>query len=188
MATLNVYLIDKAGLGTSKPAIRSTVETVFKEVITKAAKLKVTCGYDSVQVTWPSSCPAVKDEDIVIYFKPPPSDKKGFVCTESTFATTGLTTWDSAGVTRSEVYVPSCESGASPMADVLGNLAVHEAMHNKLHLDNAKLHGKGGLAAAAVTGSTKLTDDNVKLFAPALANKHAQDATGITCAGDPLGL
>src|SRR5262249_55921121 len=89
------------------------------------------------------------------------------------FGTRGLTTWDSNG-TLSVVWVPACSGGATPQGDILGSIAFHELMHNKLHLNNQQLHGRGGLAAASVGRSTALTDNNVRLLGPVLGNAISQ--------------
>src|SRR5262249_23706020 len=99
-----------------------------------------------------------------------------------------LTSWNAQGVTRSDIFVPACAPGANPMAAVLGNLAFHEGMHNKLQMTNAQLHPHGGMAGATVGAATSLTGDNARHMAPALPNRHAQDASGMVCLPGSLDL
>lgn len=181
MATLYVFLKDDVGLGTVQGSVQSGLEALFQQLFTRATQLSVPCAFDSVQVRWTGGCPALGSKDLLVYFVAPPNGQSGFVCNETTFGTRGLTTWTAQGVTRSDVYVPPCDAGANPMASVLTNLAFHELMHNKLHLNNQQLHGRGGLAGGSVGPATSLTDANVRLMAPALDNAHAQDTSGLGC-------
>jgi hypothetical protein len=179
MPALTVYLIDEVGLSTTvKDAIRTRVTDLLGGTISRAGALHVSCGIDSASASWVSGCPSMQSQDVVIYLRNSPPDGDGFRCNSTPdggwiFGTHGLTTWDGSG-TLSVVWVPPCTGGATPQGDILGSVAFHELMHNKLHLDNRALHGQGGLAAAAVGGNTPLTDANVRLLAPALSRAQSQ--------------
>jgi hypothetical protein len=183
MSTLTVHLIDDVGLPSAvSDAIRDRVADLLTRTISRAGALGVgTGGVTAGTVRWDADCPSgIPRLDVVIRFTAPPQQGPQFQCTGSpdgswTFATRGLTTFGGSG-TRSVVYVPECTGGATPQGNILGNIAYHELMHNKLQLGDA-LHsrsgvrlGGGGNLGPAVTPS----DADVRLLAPHLGDEHDQ--------------
>jgi hypothetical protein len=75
--------------------------------------------------------------------------------------------------TGSEVYLHFSDP------TIIANLMFHAAMHNKLRLDNAGLHPRGGLASATVSADTPLTNQNIQDMAAALDVSRPQWVPGI---------
>ena len=88
----------------------------------------------------------------------------------------GLTILGSSNA--SEVYVSSSKSG-------LAELTFHELMHNKLHLDDANLHKKDGLAVKEVPLGGVPSPNNISDMKAALKNSHKQWTGGWMAALDP---
>jgi hypothetical protein len=135
--------------------------------------------YSNSDFWWNTSPGRVLAHEVVIYFV----DNKGESLLKKLGSSGGLgstgTTRINASANLSEVYVAesvAAMGGGSDIARGFAVLAFHEAMHNKLKLDN-KLHsvGGGGLAAATVFANTKITPQNVAKMAPALSRAVPQE-------------
>jgi hypothetical protein len=87
-----------------------------------------------------------------------------------------MTDWKD-GETGSEVYIQDA-AGACHIYPVLANLAFHEALHNKTHVDNAGLHPMGGLAGTSISASTTMTPAVKALMMGALSARHRQFTSG----------
>jgi hypothetical protein len=101
----------------------------------------------------------------------------------------GLTAWRTSGSgstmteeTGSEVYA-STGGGDSTL---LGNLAFHEALHNKGQLSDQQLHSHGGLAGGTVTNFTQMTATVRTLMAGMLGRNRPQWLGGCSYYNDPL--
>jgi hypothetical protein len=183
MATFVVYLVNSAGLGSGvRDTIRDRVAYLMSETIHRAGGLGVgTGGITGVEVRWEQSCPQGRTRrDVVIRFRSRAQDGENYVCRGTPdggweFGTQGDTSITGQG-TRSVVYVPECKGGASPQGDVLGNIAYHELMHNKVNMGDEMhqqpdlLLGSDGDLGPALDPS----DGDVRLLAPHLADEHTQ--------------
>ncbi|MCI0457747.1 MAG: hypothetical protein L0Z62_12315 [Gemmataceae bacterium] len=183
MATLVVYLVNGVGLPSGvRDTTRDRVTSHLNETIRRAGQLGVsTGGITEVEVRWVDDCPQGRTRrDVVIGFRRPPGRGEGFVCRGSPdgsweFATRGLTTLTGQG-TRSVVYVPRCD-GTSPQGGILGNIAFHELMHNKLHMDDDELHGQSDMQLGSggdLGPALGPSDGDVRLLAPHLGDQHTQ--------------
>ncbi|MHC4270506.1 MAG: hypothetical protein ACYSTS_18895, partial [Planctomycetota bacterium] len=103
----------------------------------------------------------IKDHELLIYICKDQMDS-----VVSTFFSNprpgpgGSTAWNNT-VTGSEVYVSGCRSDANFVA----NMAFHEALHNKGHWNDRRLHGSfggGGLASDTITATTALSATNIR--------------------------
>ena len=186
MSTLTVHLINDVGLDSSVTnAIRDRVTLLLSETIRRAKALGVGIGgITGVRVLWEPDCIAgCAGQDVVIRFRRPPRGARGFACRSRgdggwVFNSRGLTTINGQGTTTL-VFVPECSGGGSPPGDVLGSLAFHEFMHNKLQLGN-RLHSRLGvqLGAASVGPTTPPSDGDVRLLGPHLGDQNPQICVG----------
>jgi hypothetical protein len=85
----------------------------------------------------------------------------------------GRTNPNLSGGTASEVYLHDWTPA------VIANLVFHEAMHNKLRLDNSGLHSRGDMAASSVGPETILSARNTNDMAAALDRHSPQWVDGI---------
>jgi hypothetical protein len=178
-----IYLANGILLGSGlQSSIGSQVQQLFQELIQRAGQMHVTCAWTEAEVRWIEDiCPTLAATDLLVRFQNPPASAGGAnSCTAQGYQLSGHTTW-TGQLMRSVVYVPHCPSGVSIPAAALGKLAFHEAMHNKLRMTDAQLHPRGGLASASLEASTTMTDDNVRLFAPALGNARPQNTSDLSC-------
>lgn len=188
MSLLTVHLIDDIQLdGTTSGDVRGRLTTLLNDTLSRASKLGAGTGsITSANVVWDPDCsPGCALQDVVIRFvRSERSDKESYCRTtragDYAYETHGLTTFGGHG-TRSVMYVPACPAGVTiPGAgQLLGNLAFHELMHNKLQL-GSRLHTQPNvsLGAATVGFSTSLSDGDIQLLAPHLGDQHPQICTG----------
>lgn len=172
----NVFLMDLAGIlaPNDKLGIAAILKSYFDPVAQGA-------GYRGSSVTWQDTCPAVGDEELLIYFV---KDYRDSVLMKSVPPDMGaMTYW--TGDTGSEVYIQDA-GGGGQIYPVLANLAFHEALHNKTHLDNGRLHPTGGLAGSWISAATRMTPAVQALMTGALTSRHRQFTGG--CAGYSLPL
>ncbi len=187
MPVITVYLgeiCNNSGLSASeKTAIQGTLLTWFTNVCQTTA--------NTAAVVWTNSVPAsITATDLLCYFMP---NQTGSVIKlapgySSGAGTSHGFTFLSATANASEVYVQSCRGNG---VNWFAELAFHELMHNKLNLDNAGLHGLGGLAAASVSAGMTPSTANVTAMRAALGTSRTQWTGGwgaITCPdpNDPL--
>jgi len=177
VAIYNIYLgeIGNTGLtAEEKNGVKTKLEGWFGKIVDAA---------DSALCTWTSSAPSsIQDHEMLVYFvKSSGSDSILRVMPGNTAGAgsgNGMTVFG-GNLTGSEVYVSSSKSG-------LSELTFHELMHNKLHLDDANLHKKDGLAVKTVPLGGKPSDKNIADMKAALKNKNKQWTGGWTAFSDPL--
>jgi hypothetical protein len=175
MAVFNVYLgeIGKSGLTDElKKDCQNKLQGWFSKIVEAG---------DSAVVSWVSSEPSsIQENELLVYFvsgsgssilKYMPGNNGG------SGNGNGLTAFGGT-LTGSEIYVSSSKSG-------LAELAFHELMHNKLHLDDAALHKKDGLAPGTVPLGGSPSTTNLADMKAALKTKHKQWTGGWMAAIDP---
>jgi hypothetical protein len=187
------YLVTLVKLGTfaiNQDAVAARLKALFDDVINSNQALKTRFGELS-SVTWATSCPASYNAwDLLIYFLPNSRESimRG-INPNAQAGVNGLTAWrfSGSGATRSE------ETGSEVYANtgggdatLLGNLAFHEALHNKGQLSDGQLHGHGGLAGETVTNTTQMTPGVRRLMAGMLGGNRPQWLGGCTYYNDPL--
>lgn len=123
-----------------------------------------------------------KPHELLLYFLP--DETKSIAAIDLGIPPTGgprgFTVWKGTLGAVSEVYV----SAIGPNADALSAVAFHELMHNKLRLQNAQLHPKGGLAAATVNAPSQISNANQTDMGSALAKAAPQYVQGFRSAFD----
>jgi hypothetical protein len=175
VATYNIYLgeINKCGLtDAEKSGLKTKLEGWFSSIVADG---------DTASVSWVSSEPStIQENELLVYFVSSSSSTiLKFMPGNNAGGGNGngLTVFG-GNQTGSEVYVSSSKSG-------LAELTFHELLHNKLHLDDANLHKKDGLARAVVPLGGQPSADNIKDMKAALKNKQKQWTGGWTAAIDP---
>jgi hypothetical protein len=200
----NVYLFN--GLAISNPMNRTnlsaqdltTIQPTLKGYFDKVVQAHDQLGlrgktvYGTSNVQWLQQAPSsVAPHELLIYLVPsgttlvthgkleqgrPPASHDGFT---NFFIRSGTTSGTTAG---SEVFpnFPTTPAGLKLVA----NLMFHEAVHNKLGLNDAQLHKLGGLAsgtpqAGPITDTTPLTPSNISLLAAHLDDSRPQWTAGI---------
>jgi hypothetical protein len=186
----NVTLVKLGDSTINQGAMAARLKTLLDDVINSNQGLKTRFAGLS-QVTWATSCPAQYNNwDLLIYLVPSSFDSimRG-LNPNAQAGSNGLTTWRTSGSgatrteeTGSEVYA---NSGGGD-SDLLGNLAFHEALHNKGQLSDQQLHPYGGLAGATVTNVTQMTAAVRELMAGMLGRNRPQWLGGCTYYNDPL--
>lgn len=176
MAAFNIYLgeIGTTGLTSEeKNSVKTKLEGWFGKIVDTG---------DSAVVTWTSSAPtSIQDHELLAYFVGSSSGSILKVMPGNTSGAgsgNGLTVFGGS-LTGSEVYVSSSRSG-------LAELTFHELMHNKLHLDDANLHKKDGLAVKTVPLGGQPSANNIKDMKAALKNTNKQWTGGWVAFSDPL--
>ena len=175
MAAFNLYLgeIGTTGLtDAEKNSVKTTLEGWFGKIVDAG---------DTALVTWTKSAPAsIQDHELLVYYV---ANSSGSILrfmpgnSGGSGNGSGLTAFGGS-LTGSEVYVSSSRSG-------LAELTFHELMHNKLHLDDANLHKKDGLAVATVPLGGQPSPANITDMNQALKNKNKQWTGGWLAAMDP---
>jgi hypothetical protein len=175
MPAYNVYLGDvNSGLSDEvKRAVQATLTGWFSRIVS---------GDATASVIWTSSAPAsIRDNELLVYFVRSSMDSVvralpgggGRAGTGD-----GFTMW-AGELTASEVYV-------SNSRHYLAEMAFHELMHNKLHLGDAALHARDGLARVPVMAGTGPSPQNIAQMRAALSVNRRQWTGGWTAANDPL--
>jgi hypothetical protein len=189
----NVYLCNGLGIGAnpwgtnlgSLPeqtcnAITQILQDYFQQIVGAHDLLperKKTYGDALVQ--WVAGFPAVAPDELLIYLMPSGTTIAGTGSIQAGRPPPGHDglTNPHLGGSASEVY----RHFSDPR--VLANLMFHEAMHNKLALDNIGLHRRDGLARSTVTspitGDTQLSAGNVRDMAEGLEVNRPQWIAGI---------
>ena len=175
MPSYNVYLGDvNSGLTTAqKNAVQTTLQGWFGRIVPSGT---------TAVVSWTSSAPAsISDTELLVYFVRSSTDSvvRGLPGGPGVSGRgDGLTAW-AGSLTASEVYVSSSSS-------YLAEMAFHELMHNKLHLDDAALHSRNGLAHIPVTAGTSPSAENIAQMRGALNNSQRQWTNAWIAINDPL--
>lgn len=180
MPSFSVYLGDvSSGLDTAqKNAVQATLQGWFGRVVPRGT---------TAVVSWTSSAPAsIGDKDLLVYFVASSMDSVVGSLPGGpgrSGGNDGFTAWG-GDLTASEVYVSSSRS-------YLAEMAFHELMHNKLHLDDAGLHSRNGLAFVPMTAGTTPSTENITQMRAALRTTRRQWTGGWAIAaaaasGDPL--
>jgi hypothetical protein len=149
---------------------------------------------DSILVGFIPATPTPTTSDILIYFSPIEYSIVAAFAGRSRDPLLddgdGFTAFTRGTVpaAASEVYVKMFDS------DLLAALAFHEAMHNKLTIDQA-LHSRDGMAQAVVGQNTQVSPTNARQMAAAFRNPVTQWPGGVALgvarrlrrdSGDPL--
>lgn len=174
MPSYNVYLGDvNSGLTTEqKNNVRTTLQGWFGRIVPERT---------TAIVSWVNSAPSsISDTELLVYFVASSFDSvvRALPGGGRAGSNDGFTAW-AGGLTASEVYVSSSRT-------YLAELAFHELMHNKLHLDDAALHSRDGLARFPLNPGTNPSTTNISQMRAALNNRHPQWTGGWTAANDPL--
>lgn len=174
MPSYNIYLGNvNSGLNDeTKNAARSALLSWFSRIVPSGT---------TALVSWTDSPPTIQDNELLVYFVRSSMDsivralpdRRGPMGSGD-----GFTAWGGS-LTASEVY-------ASESRGYLAEMAFHELMHNKLHLDDAALHRLNGLAHVPVTAGTTPSAENITQMRGALNDRHRQWTGGWTAANDPL--
>jgi hypothetical protein len=175
MAAFNIYLgeIGTTGLTSEeKNSLKTKLEGWFGKIVDTG---------DNAIVSWTSSAPAtIQDHELLVYYV---SSSSGSILkampgnTSGAGSGNGLTVFG-GNLTGSEIYVSSSKSG-------LAELTFHELLHNKLHLDDANLHKKDGLAVKVVPIGGTPSTTNISDMNKALKNKNKQWTGGWQAFSDP---
>jgi hypothetical protein len=188
--TYNVTLVKLGSFNITQDAVATRLKTLFDDVIGSNQALRNRFDERS-RVTWTTSCPdRFNAWDLLIYFVPSSLESiaRG-VNPNASPSGNGFTTWRTSGQgstateeTMSEVYANT----GSGDADLLGNLAFHEALHNKGHFSDQQLHPYGGLAGDTVINTTQMTPAVRTLMAGILGRNRPQWLGGCSYYNDPL--
>ncbi len=189
-STYRIWCGNLGGRMTRNPAVRpeqqgavsAVIQRFFYDVLAAQSQGRGT-RFTSVSVQW-FSCPdipAVADHELVIYFLPSRAD------TILNKISRALSISDLGGYT---VIPPGPISACEVYTDMgspndWGILALHEAMHNKLSMDDG-LHARGGGGVALATPAGHWTAQNVALMASHLADRHPQLKEGCRKLADPM--
>jgi hypothetical protein len=170
MATYNIYLVrlgDIALNDDQQTQVRTLLKGFFDRVIRSSRSLRTRFD-EGVRVRWTTSCPTtrIQGHELLIYM------------VQSVISSAWAT--GAGGKTGSEVYV-----GRMTPA-LVARVAFHEAMHNKTHWNDRRLHGRGGLARATVLDNTRLTRQNIQDMARVLGRNRPQWTGGCALMNDPL--
>ncbi len=175
MPSYNVYLGDvNSGLNDeTKNAVQTALSGWFSQIVPSGT---------TAVVSWTSSAPAsIQNHEMLVYFVPSSLESvvRGMPGGPGTAGSgDGLTAWTSS-LTASEVYVNSSRG-------YLAEMAFHELMHNKLHLGDAALHARNGLARIPVTAGTSPSAQNKSQMRTALSNNQPQWTGAWAAINDPL--
>jgi hypothetical protein len=188
--TYNVSLVKLGTFTIDEGAVAQRVKALMDAVIESDRGLQRRFAERSA-VTWMTSCPdRLNGWELLIYFVP------GFIDSvvqglnaDMRPGPGGLTTWRS----RTEGRARTEETGSEVYANtgggdarLLGNLAFHEALHNKGHYSDEQLHRYGGLAGESVAASTDMTAAVRQLMAGILGRDRLQWLGGCRYFNDPI--
>jgi hypothetical protein len=153
-----------------KPTTRSGIQTQLQGYFDRVgAALN---PKEPITVSWSNTLPAVKPEDLILYYCPTEYSVVGEFSGEK-FDPLSRAHWGytfmkgDSNETASEVYAKNL------LVDTMAKLAFHELMHNKLHM-GADLHKKNGLASATVDDTTDLTPQNITDMAAVIKRARPQ--------------
>ena len=175
MPSYNIHLGDvNSGLSSeAKAAVQTTLSGWFSQIVPSGT---------TAIVSWTSSVPAsIQSSELLVYFVRSSMDSvvRGMPGGPGMAGNgDGLTAWTSS-LTASEVYVSSSRS-------YLAEMAFHELMHNKLHLGDAALHARNGLARSPVTAGASPSTQNRSQMRAALNNSQPQWTGAWAAINDPL--
>lgn len=176
-ATVAVYLADLPGKVKWPAPIRRRVQEHFDKFAAASA------GVSKVEVQWTSRAPKLGRHDLLVYFVKARDDTvvRGLHSTAS-IGTTGTTVIGSQDA-ASEVYL----AGRQDDPKGLGNLAVHELMHNATGMNNS-LHSQRliSLAKKRVTADTPLAKGDTDLMSKYLTRHRRQWIGGFMHYHDPM--
>ncbi|HLM01173.1 MAG TPA: hypothetical protein VK400_08945 [Pyrinomonadaceae bacterium] len=176
MPAYNVYLaaLGSHGLTSAEQTDIQTKLTTWFNRITNGT------SYGTASVSWTTAAPGtIGGHELLIYFVADATDSILVSMPGGRLgAGDGFTMW-SNNVTGSEIYVSSSRQ-------YLAEMAFHELMHNKLHLGDAALHARDGLAHIPVTAGTAPSATNVTEMRAALATSQPQWTGGWAAYSDPM--
>lgn len=176
-STLTIYLADLPGTVSWPAPIRSRVQEHFDRIVTASGK------FGTASVVWTSRAPKLGPHDLLVYFVRSRSDSvvKG-LWSGASLGDTGSTVVGTQDV-ASEVYL----DGHQDDPKGLGNVAVHELMHNVTGLTQG-LHSQPllSLGKETVTGDTPMSKGDLDLFVKHLQRPRRQWTRGWEYYNDPL--
>jgi hypothetical protein len=182
----NVYLLNGLGIQNSTSgkfltgeeliSINRTLQNNFQRVVTAHDSLPGVTPLGSALVRWLAGTVPILATELLIYLLPFGTtliksngtlmNGQGAPGHDGFTGTIGATT-------GSEVYLHFTDP------TLIANLMFHEAMHNKLALDDPHLHPRDGLASKIVSADTKISDRNIQDMAAALDVRRPQWVPGI---------
>ena len=164
--THKVYMVDPLGSlsATMASAIQSQLKSLFSQCLGSA--------FTDNTVFFNPTAATPTGSDLLVYFMPSGKSIIKQVQPLPPDPTRKGGTWPKSGA--SEVYASGTDGA------LLGNLAFHELMHNRLKLDDAGLHSQGGMAAASISGTTTLNAENIKTMTAEIDKSITQWTAGIT--------
>ena len=176
MPAYNVYLaaLGSHGLTSQEQTdIQTKLTAWFNRIVNGTS-------YGTASVSWATGVPGtIGGHELLLYFV---ADSMDAVLVSMPGGTRGsgdgFTTWAN-NLTGSEVYVSSSRQ-------YLAEMAFHELMHNKLHLGDAALHGRDGLAHIPVTAGTVPSATNITDMRAALSTSQPQWTGGWAAYSDPM--
>lgn len=165
----NIYLADRGLPGSQIPAdlrqsVANDLRGWFSEILQMAGSPN-----GGATVSWVDSRPSIQPNELLIFFVQSQSysvvqHMPGINVNNRTRS--GLTGWNRSH-TCSEVYI---DFGTR----FLSQMAFHEAMHNKTHLDNRRLHAGDGLAQANLQTPVVPSANNKTLMARHILSSRPQ--------------
>jgi hypothetical protein len=165
--------------------VRQTIEDTLRGHFQKVLASQL-CAFGKIEITWEGigflrAHNGYADTDIVLHFLDSVRESilrnRFNVKLKSGSGHSGATQLTPEGM-LSEIHVWEGENGTEfRLGKLIGNLAFHEAMHNKLDADPRfpgdihALHSKdvGGLSEPVVSAKSELKPDEVLKMAPAMA-------------------
>jgi hypothetical protein len=165
--------------------VRQTIEDTLRGHFQKVLASQL-CAFGKIEITWEGigflrAHNGYADTDIVLHFLDNVRESilrnRFGVKLKSGSGHSGATQLTPEGM-LSEIHVWEGENGTEfRLGKLIGNLAFHEAMHNKLDADPRfpgdihALHSKdvGGLSEPVVSAKSELKPDEVLKMAPAMA-------------------
>jgi hypothetical protein len=183
----NVFLFNGLGIsvnalgsssglsGVQLATINLTLQSYFERVVRAHDAVSGLQPFGGAAVRWLAGLPEIAPNELLIYLMPFGTTiaKTGSVQVgQPPPGHDGFTNGNLGGGTASEVYLHFSD------AVLLANLMFHEAMHNKLGLDN-DMHKGDGLAASPVSAGTLLSEANVRDMAAKLDVNRPQWRAGI---------
>jgi hypothetical protein len=163
-------------------SVRQTIEDTLRDHFQKVLASQL-CAFGKLEITWEGIAflrakHGYEDTDIVLHFLDNVRESilrnRFGVKLRSGSGHSGATQLTPEGM-LSEIHVWENENGTDArLGKLIGNLAFHEAMHNKLQAGN-ELHKDGGLAADKNWPEDTLNDTNIRKMRGALETTVIQD-------------
>jgi hypothetical protein len=166
----NVYLADRGLPGSQIPAdLRQAVASDLRSWFTEILQMTNSPVGNTAAVTWVDNRPQIQPYELLIFFV----QSQSYSVLQHmprinvrNRTRSGLTGWNGA-FTCSEVYI---DFGTR----FLSQMAFHEAMHNKTHFDNQRLHSGDGLARESLQSPGAPSANNKTLMSQHILSNKPQ--------------